>query len=207
MSIITLPPALRIARIDWGQVRTDLEFGDGDAGVSQSRVLGPPRWTVALSPSEHLLEDDAALWRDTIFSLEGRVHQLAVHYIELPAPRGTMRGTLTLTADAAKGARTLSVTGGAGQAGATLLQGDFIGVGTGSTRQLVSVAANATANGSGVISVTVRQPLNWAQVSGSAVVWDKPTALFRQRSSASNWSYERRQRSGYGLDLVESWEV
>lgn len=206
MSVITLPAALRIARVDWGQLRTDLEFGDGDAGVSQARVLAPPRWTVALSPPPHLRADQAALWRDTIFALEGRVNQLAVPYLELLAPRGTMRGTLTLAADAAYGDRTLSVTGGAGQAGTTLLQGDFIGVGTGATRQLVSVAADSTANGSGVISVTVRQPMRWAQSSGSAVAWSQPTALFRQRSSSSSWSYERRQRTGYGLDLVESWE-
>lgn len=206
MSIVTLPAALRVARIEWGQQRADLEFGDGDAGVSQARVLGPPRWMVSLGAPDHLLEDQAALWRDTIFSLEGRIHQLAVPYLELQAPRGTMRGTLTLASTAAYGDRTLSITGGAGQAGATLLQGDFIGVGSGATRQLISVAADATANGSGVISVTVRQAMRWAQSSGSAVEWNKPTALFRQRNSSSSWSFERRQRSGYGLDLVESWE-
>lgn len=206
MSIFALPAGLRVGRFEWGQVRADLEFGDGDAGVSQARVLGPPRWTAALVAPPHVSAAHAAIWRDTILALEGRVHQLAVHNMELPQPRGTMRGTLTLASAAAYGTRTLSITGGAGQAAKTLLQGDWVGVGAGSTRQLVSVAADATANGSGVISITVRQALRWAQSSGSAVAWDKPTALFRQRGGSGSWSFERRARSGYALDLVESWE-
>jgi len=150
---------------------------------------------------------EAAIWRDLILRLRGRVHQLAAYDMDNTAPAGTMRGTLTLASAVAVGATTISVTGGVGQAGTTMLAGDWVGIGSGSTRQLLSVAANATANGSGVISLTVSQPARWAQLIASSVVWDKPTALFRQRSPESNWSRDGDIRTGHSLDLVESWET
>lgn len=206
MSVLNIPTGLRIKRIDWGQRRADLEFGAGDTGVSQVRLLAPARWSAAIVCPDFLSAAEAAVWRDLVLRLQGRVNQLAMHDMANPVPRGTMRGTLTLASSATQGATTLSITGGVGQAGTTLLAGDWIGVGSGGTRQLVSVAADAVANGSGVISVTVSQPMRLAQSSGIGVTWDKPTALFRQTGSESSWSYERQARSGHSLDLIESWE-
>ena len=207
MAILTLPATLKVRKFDFGQERFDLEFSSGDTGTSQVRVLAPPRWTCALVAPQWLRTTEAAVWRDLILRLQGRVNQLAVHDFDNEAPQGTMRGTLTLASAVAINATTLSITGGVGQAGTTLLAGDWIGIGSGSTRQVVSIAANATANGSGVIAVTIAQPSRWAQSSGSGVTWDKPTSLFRQRSLDSRWSREGDVRSGYSLDLIESWET
>lgn len=207
MSVLTLPAGLLVRTFNFGQNRYDMEFGNGDTGVSQTRLGAPPRWAASIVGPQWLSRADAAIWRDLILRLQGRVNLLAVYDFDNQAPAGTMRGTLTLSASVAAGATALSVTGGAGQAGTTLLAGDWIGIGSGGTRQLVSVAANATANGSGVIGLTISQPLRWAQSSGSGVTWDKPTALFRQRTSSSNWSREGEVRTGYSLDLVESWET
>lgn len=206
MAVITLP-AIRIMRLEWGQHRADLEFSNGDSGASQSRVLAPPRWLASLNCPDGMNQADAALWRNLILQLKGRVNQLALYDLGNPAPRGTMRGTLTLNTAAAAGDLTLSVTGGAGQAGTTLLAGDWVGVGSGATRQLVSVDTDATANGSGVVSISIAQPMRYAQAGASGVAWDKPTALFRQTSTDSRWAHERAIRSGYSLDLMESWET
>lgn len=206
MSILTLPSNLDVMRVDWGQRRYDLRFDNADVGSGQTRVLAPPRWTAGLVCPDQLSQAAAAVWRDLILRLQGRVNQLALYDMGNPAPRGTMRGTLTLNAAAAVGDVTLSVTGGAGQAGTTLLVGDWVGIGSGLTRQLVSVAADATANGSGVIALTISQPVRWAQLIASAVAWDKPTALFRQVGTDASWSHQRAIRSGYTLDLIESWE-
>lgn len=207
MTIIALPVGLHVRSFTLGQLRFDMEFSNGDTGVGQTRLFAPPRWTVAMASPQWLSAVEAAIWRDLILRLQGRVNQLAVHDYDNPAPLGTMRGTLTLSSAVAAGATSISVTGGAGQAGTTLLAGDWVGIGSGSTRQLVSVAANATANGSGVIALTIAQPSRWAQSSGSAVTWDKPTALFRQRASSNSWTREGEVRTGYALDLVESWET
>jgi len=208
MSIITLPTDVGVLRVEWGIKRFDLEHMGSDSGASQARLLAPPRWTAALIGPEHNTAAQAAAWRDFIFSLNGRVNQLALYDLGNTAPRGTMRGTLTFSASASAGATSVSITGGAGQAATTLLKGDWLGFGqSGSSRQLVSVAADATANGSGVISLTLRQPLRYAVTSGDSVTWDKPTALFRQTTAESRWSHQASIRTGYSLDLIESWEA
>lgn len=208
MSIITLPSDVRVLRIDWGVKRFDLEHMGGDTGASQARLRAPPRWLATLVGPDQNTATQAAAWRDFILSLNGRVNQLALYDLANTAPAGTMRGTLTFNASASAGATSVSVTGGAGQAATTLLKGDWLGIGqSGSARQLVSVAADATANGSGVISLTLRQPLRYAVTGGDSVVWDKPTALFRQTTTDSKWTQQAAVRSGYSLDLIESWEA
>lgn len=206
MAILTIPSGLLVRTFNFGQTRFDLEFSNGDTGVSQTRLGAPPRWTAAIVGPQWLTAAEAAIWKDLILRLQGRVNHLAVYDYDQQAPAGTMRGTLTLASSVAAGATSISVTGGAGEAGKTLLAGDWIGIGSGYTRQLVNVAANATANGSGVIALTISQPSRWAQSSGSGVTWDKPTAIFKQRSSSNSWSREGSVRTGYSLDLIENWE-
>jgi len=194
-------------RLAWGQRRFDLRFENGDSGSGQSRLVAPPRWTAALSCPDALTAADAAVWRALVLGLNGRVNQLALYDLGNPAPRGTMRGTLTLASAASAGATSITLTGGAGQAATTLLQADWLGLGqSGSQRELLAVAADATADGSGLITVSLVSPLRWAYSSGASVVWDKPTALFRQTTDASTWTHERAIRTGYTLDLMESWE-
>jgi len=118
-------------------------------------------------------------------------------------PLGTMRGAMTLSSSAAQGATTLVVTAGSGQASKTLKVGDFVGVGTGTTTQLLMIMADATANGSGVISLTVEPPLRNAFASSSVVTWDKPCALFRRSDSKSDWEYSINMASGFNLNLIE----
>ena len=79
---------------------------------------------------------------------------------------------------------------------------------SGSTRQVVPVMADITLNGSGAGTVQIGVATRWAQTNGSAVVWDKPTALFRP-ASATAFGLERRVGldGGLGLDMVESWDA
>lgn len=89
-----------------------------------------------------------------------------------------MRGTPTLSATAAQGAQSLSVT--TSVAGVTVKAGDMLGVGT----QLVMVGADATAAGT-ALTVPLASRLRASVASGSAVVWDKPRAKFRLSSDTS----------------------
>lgn len=206
MAVITLPVGLIVDRQSWGQKRFDLRFQSGDSGAGQSRILAPPRWTTAISSIAGLPAADSAVWRAMVLALQGQINQLAVYDLSNPAPAGTLRGSLVLTAAAAAGATTISLTGGAGQAVKTLLAGDWLGIGAGSTRQLVSVAADVTTDASGSAVVAIAQPSRYLQASGSAVVWDKPTALFRVTGDTSNWQADGWLQGGYSLDLMESWE-
>lgn len=98
-------------------------------------------------------------------------NRLQCHHLARPAPRGTVRGSPVLQASAAQLATTLSIQT---SAGATLLRGDLIGIGG----QAVMVTADATANGSGVMSATISPGLRDSASTSAAITWDKPTFLW-----------------------------
>lgn len=97
--------------------------------------------------------------------LKGQVHQAALWHFGRPAPLGTMRGSPTLSANAAQLANTVAINGTG-----TLLAGDMIGIGG----QLCRVMADASLPG----SVEIAPRLRSAMPSGTAITWDKPTANF-----------------------------
>lgn len=88
-------------------------------------------------------------------------------------PLGTMRGTPTVGASAAAGARTLTL---ATVAGATLLGGDVFSTGN---QLLMCGYAGAVANGAGAMVVPLVLPLAQAVTASAAVLWDRPTGVFQ----------------------------
>lgn len=90
-------------------------------------------------------------------------------------------------------------------AGKTLLKNDWLGIGSGLTQQVVKVAADATADINGVISVTTTTPLRNAFAAGAAVTWDKPKALFRQKSLNEGIEYQAVIGQPWALSLREDW--
>lgn len=199
MAVIQIPTGLSVARQTWGQRRNDIEFKSSFG--SQSREIAAPVW---VSTIEATLKRPTQ-WQAIIMQLRGKTNQLAMWNMERPVPAGTMRGAMTLSA-AAQGATSLVITA-SGQASKTLLAGDFIGVGSGLTQQVVMVTSDATSNASGVINVTVEPPLRNAFAAGAVVTWDKPKALFRRSDSESTWERTPGVTRGMMLDLVEDWRA
>lgn len=200
MSIIAFPTTLYASRMSWSQVRLDFAFNS--AFGSQGMEVGSPLWAVTLS-SDRLYEADAGAWKSLLMQLRGQTNQLSLWDFARPAPRGTMRGTMTISTDAAQGATSLVIVA-TGENSKTLLAGDLIGLGSGTTQQVVMVTSDATSHVStGVITVTIEPPLRNAFVATSAVTWDKPKALFRRTQSKAGWDYESVFASGFSLDLIE----
>lgn len=205
MAIITLPTGLRIASCSIGQARFDMIETSDATGHQAARLFGPARWRMALTSHVAMTQADAVIWESLLLRLQGGVNHLAIGDPVRKAPRGSMRGTLTLSAQATAGANTLSITGGAGQANTTLLAGDWLQVGSALTAQLFKVVTDATANGSGVISATVEPPVRATFASSTSVTWNSPIAHFKALG-APQWSYaEARLQGGFALDLLESW--
>lgn len=208
MSIITFPASLlSVSEFAWGQLRSDMVF-NSTLG-SQAVGVAAPRWQVSIAQS--LFKDtnaDAGTWQSLALRLGGKVHQLELWNTMRPAPLGTLRGTLTLNGAHAQGAATLAISGGAGQAGATVKAGDYFGLGSGTTQQVVMATADATADGSGNITIDISATaLRNAFSTGAAVTWDKPKALFRQTANRQGWKYGRGNIvSGIALELIEDWQ-
>lgn len=203
--IIDYPSTLTLVTgIEWGQDRRDLNF-DSPFG-SQSAELSPPVWTALLTPAR-FNRAEYAEWEMLLLSLDGRQNQLSLWHLDRPQPRGTMRGVMTLNGAHAQGDTVLYISAGAGEAGKTLLAGDHLGFGSGVTQQVVKVAADATADVNGDITVSVKGYLRTAFSTATSVTWDKPKALFRRLDSKVRMKHARGGVDGSSLDLIESWQA
>ena len=199
MSVIAFPSTLKIRSLTWSQTRLDSAFTS--AFGSQGVEISAPLWGASLE-AEPMNEVNSGAWQSLLMTLRGQTNQLSLWNIARPVPLGTMRGTMTLNIAAAQGATTLSIIA-ATQAAKTLKVGDMLGIGSGVTQQVIMVMADATADGAGVISVTIEPPLRNAHLLAAAVTWDKPAVLFRRKQSQSSWDYQTIFASGFTLDLIE----
>jgi hypothetical protein len=142
-----------------------------DGGSEQVLDMLNDRWMMYLTLPVASY-DDAAAVEAFLASFRGMVNTVDLWHFARPTPRGTLDGAPTLNAAAAQGAASIPITTTAGK---TVKAGDMLGVGG----LLLQAAADATANGSGVLTVTLVNRLRTALASGAAVTWNKPTAPFR----------------------------
>ena len=209
MAIITWPTELAMpADCSISQARYDMTESSDATGHRADRLFGPPRWRMSLRSADAFTLVQAGVYEAMLLKLRGSVNHLAMYDPVRQAPQGTVRGTLTLSGSHAAGATTLSIAGGAGNAAKTLLRGDWLQIGSGvGTSQLVKAVADAAADGSGNIDVTVEAPLRIAFANGTAVTWDQPLGYYKQ-ISVPQWSYQpalRYKQRGFALDLLEAW--
>lgn len=200
MSIIQFPANLFTGTQSWSQVRNDAEFRS--IFGAQAQEVSAPLWATSITAS--MDPSQVGAWQALLLQMRGRANQVALWNKGREQPLGTMRGAMVLAA-AAQGATTLTITA-AGQAGKTLLAGDFLGVGAGLTQQVVMVVADAIANGGGAINVTTEPALRNSFATGAVVTWYRPCALFRRKDSTAQWDYEPGNVvKGMMLDLLEDW--
>lgn len=138
---------------------------------------------------------NAAAVEAFLASFRGQVNWVDLWHFVRPMPRGTMRGAPTLAAAAAQGAASLSIQTAAG---ATLLAGDMVGCGG----LLFMAAADATADGAGVLVLSLVNRARTALALGAAVTWNKPTAPFRL-ASHSGVNYIPGRADEVSLELRE----
>lgn len=105
--------------------------------------------------------------------------------VQRPIPGGTLRGTPTVTSAVLAGATSIPIST---TAAATLLPGDFLGVGT-NTLLMIGVPG-ATANGSGAMaSVPLAYPCPVAIAGGASLTWDSPKGLWEWDGDAIQTEY------------------
>ncbi len=169
-----------------------------ESGVSQTVTRPGSRWGwgVTMGTMSVPERDDFEGW---LSGLSGMQHRISTHDWKRPTPRGTINTSgVTLSSSAAAFATSLVLTGcGTSK---TLLRGDWLAAGG----QLFRAAADATANGSGVMTVEVRHAVRAAISSGAAVTLNRPTALY----ILTEPTLELPRTPGpiqpaFGLDLIE----
>jgi hypothetical protein len=179
MSSIALPGALRVNTFSLDNPVAQL-MHEGDLGDSGQVVdLLKDRWTCSMSFATLAnvtagQKDRSAAIEAYFKSLRGMVNTVPVYHQQRPVPRGTLRGSPTLSASVSQGAAQIAMNA---TTGVTLLPGDMLGLA--GRLYMVSTRCVSVA---GVITVPLANRIRAAASSGAAVVWDRPSIEMRRVS-------------------------
>lgn len=174
MAIIALPSPFYVNQFSM-QLDVNIRAHASPFGGSEQIVdMLNDRWKISMEIGITQFLNAAAI-EAFIAALRGSTNQVNLYHYARPIPLGTLRGTITLLSSAAAGASAVVLNAGAGQAGATLLAGDILGVNS----MLLMVQSPATMNGSGQATVSVVNRLRKPLSAGAEVTWSYPVAPFR----------------------------
>ena len=158
----------------------------------QQQVVAHPgqRWAASISLPP-MKRQDAESWVAFLLSLYGQVGTFLLSDPNCPAPRGTATSA-TLTGSAGSTSPTITMTG-------TLLAGDYISLGSGSSTRLHKVVQNRS--GTGVIEIW---PALRSSVTGASVDLTEAKGRFRLKDNITQWSINEISSYGITFDCVEA---
>ena len=199
MTTLTWPLLSRAVpgSLDWSLASNTVSFESPLSGSVQTVEFPGARWKASFMMA-NLTQDDAALLQATLVRLRGRAGRISLHNFERPQPRGTVSG-MPLVMGAAQTGNTLIIDGCT--VGSTLLAGDYIGV----NGELKMVVSDATANGSGQMTLTIEPPLRASPADNGAITTSQPTATFMLVNDESKWSTAPGLFTSFPIDLVEAF--
>lgn len=176
MTTYAQPALWSAAHLELVQVSNNMKFESLLNGAVQTGSLPGAKWGWNVTFPE---QNSAIRQRieGSLSRMSGNEHRVQMYDLARPAPLGTCNLT-GVTVSGAVAQFALSMTLAGCGASKTLYAGDWFSVITAAGSQLLMVADDATANGSGVMSINFRQDLRAAVSSGTAVTLDKPTALY-----------------------------
>lgn len=142
--------------------------------------------------------DDGGAFEAFINRLRG-AHYIAAWHFARPVPRGTQRGSPTLSDDVLQGASVLPLANLTN--GATYKAGDMLGAGG----QLFQVADDVIISGT-TANVNTANRARADIAIGSGVTWDKPTANWRlPEGDVPEVAYEGPHMLPIDLRLIQTW--
>ncbi len=148
------------------------------------------RWeaSVSIPPVRRGL---AASWKAFLTSLKGQQGTFLLGDPDYATPRGTV-SACTLSGSAGDETVTVVMTG-------SLLAGDYIQLGSGSTAKLHQVLKDQTGNGELEIWPALR-----ADYTSATVVFNNAKGVFRLSSNSTSWSINSSSAYGISFEAVEA---
>jgi hypothetical protein len=168
---------------------------------TQTMELPGARWALTAT-WDNLKSDDAAILRTFLTVLRGAAGRFYLGNPGQIAPRGTALAAGTpLVMGAGQSGSTLVTD--QWTPGATLLAGDFIGFNAGT--ELRMVVTDATADGSGVMTLSLDAPIRTSPADNSAIITAAPTCIMRLSGNDVEWPYLAGGFASFTLDAVEAF--
>jgi hypothetical protein len=134
--------------------------------------------------------DKAAEWKAMLVALKGQTGTFLLGDPDYTSPRGTV-SSCSVTGNA--GDETVSVV-----MSGSLLAGDYIQLGAGSSAKLHQVLIDQTGNGDLEIWPALR-----SNYTSQAAVTDSPKGVFRLNQNVSSWSINNASSYGISFEAVE----
>lgn len=173
-------------------------------GQSQSYEYPMAIWTaqVSLPPMKRAT---AAEWQAFLLKLHGRRGTFLLGDPDAKLPRGaiSLSATPTLNAAATAGDYTVDIAG-VGNSIVAFKAGDYIQLGSSSSSRLYMIVADATSNGSGVVTVTIEPSIRVTVSSGAAVVFQSPACSMRLDANDIGWDADNVSKYGISFSCTEA---
>lgn len=135
--------------------------------------------------------DDAAAWKAALVSLRGPVGTFLLSDPDYVTPRGTV-SSCVLTGTAGNDYATVVMTG-------SLLAGDYIQLGSGSSAKLHQVLVDQTGDGNLELWPSLR-----SSYTSETVVTSSPSGVFRLANNVTSWSINNASIYGISFEAVEA---
>ena len=151
---------------------------------------GGQKWEASVNiPSVH--RDKAAQWKALLVGLKGPVGTFLLGDPDYATPQGTV-SSCTLTGSAGDETVTVVMTG-------TLLAGDYIQLGSGSSAKHHQVLLDQDGDGSLEIWPALR-----SDYTSETVIFNAPKGVFRLATNISSWSINNASTYGISFEAVEA---
>lgn len=180
--------------------------------LAQSPFTGQQQtyeWPMALWVAEIRLppmkRETAVEWQSFFMKLHGRRGTFLLGDPDSKNPRGaiSLSATPTLNSAVAIGDYDVSITG-VGASIVAFKAGDYIQIGASATAKLYMITADATSNGSGVVSVSVEPSIKAAASGGAAVTFVSPKGVFRMDTNELGWEADHVSKYGITFSATEA---
>ena len=166
-------------------------------GSVQTQQMPGAKWGTTIE-YDNLLPADALKLQAFLASLGGRAGRISVGNFGQPYPSGSAGGTPLINGfPYLRGASSIGTDGWT--PGATMRAGDFFGL----DDRLYQVNADATANGSGQMTITFSPPLRTGPLDNAALTLSSPTTTMMLVDDMQGWSYAAGLFRSFAVDLIE----
>jgi len=190
------PSALTPAGVEWRLQKAGVQWRSPFSGSLQVGDFVGERWEVNISlRGEGRVRARSGLLESLLMHLSGGANQIDIWHWIRPMPLGTLRGSPTLKVVTVRGDSTLVLTTAAG---ATLLPGDLIGVG--SQVFMCRTACAAVAN---TLTVPCVNRARGVIAEDTAVVWNRPLVPVVMPEMSAGLAYRPGMTLPAEIQLVE----
>ena len=200
---LSLPTSIGIAQIEFRAANAVAVSRSPFTYSTQVHAYSGQSWQADVTlPS--IRRDLAEEWVAWLISLKG---QLGTFYLGDPnavTPRGSARDTDTIqVSGATSSGNTLAIDDAPASQTGYLKAGDYMQVGTGTSRQLFKVLADVNTNASGQATVDIWPDVRTTIANNSAVTVENTKGIFRLASNEQGFSINEASFYGISFGAVE----